>query len=92
MNSIENEFDELDLLVNRVADAISGLERGDNVIYENETPLQISEMIDKLKDRKDLTSKQRDILQEITYIAHRLEDISHDYEEKMIELMETLED
>ena len=92
MNRLEDEFADLEYLVSHVADAIEGLERGDNIIDEDETPRQVQETIDELLERKDLSKKQRDILRDIQFVGYGLEDIAGEYADRMNELMETLQD
>ena len=89
---LEDEFEELEYLVSHVADAIEGLERGDNIIDEDETPRQVYETVNKLLERKDLSKEQRHILQKMIYVGYGLEDIASEYADTMNELMETLSD
>jgi len=89
---LEDEFEKLDILVSHVADAIEGLERGDNIIYEDETPRQVEEMVNKLLERKDLSEKQKKILQKIIFAGYGLEEVAEEYRDKMNDLMETLSD
>jgi hypothetical protein len=89
---LEDEFEKLDILVSHVADAIEGLERGDNIIDEDETPRQVYEMVNKILERKDLSKEQRRILQKMIYVGYGLEDIAGNYADTMNELMETLDD
>ena len=89
---LEDEFEELEYLVSHVADAIEGLERGDNIIDEDETPRQVYEMVNKILERKDLSKEQRRILQKMIYVGWGLEVIAGNYADTMNELMETLGD
>jgi hypothetical protein len=89
---LEDEFEELDYLVSHVADAIEGLERGDNIIDEDETPRQVQEIVDKILERKDLSEKQRKILQKIIFAGYGLEEVAEEYRDKMNDLLQTLSD
>ena len=92
VKTLDEEFDNLEYLVSNVANAIEALERGDNIIDDDETPRQVQEMVNKFLTRKDLSQNQRKILQEIEFVGYKLEEISNEYQTKIESFRDTLED